>query len=154
VTAPVWFRVGCIALLAAAAGALGWKLRDLQAAEEDKAALAAVAAETTRQADIHLKTENYLRDQMDRANTANAGVHLGSVRCSVSLRDPSGDMQSADGSAAGDSRSAADVDAAAGAAPDIGPELEAWAGGQLTAERERLRACQRWAIDISSKAVK
>lgn len=147
-----------IVLLAlAAAGFGGWKVRDLVADRATASAVAGAQAaalkEADRQAGIHSDTENFLRDQLDRANAANAGVHLGAVRCSVSVREPSlavDGVSAPDAATAGRDAAAALGDAAAGVGPDIGPALEHWAGGQLTAERERLRACQRYAAKVSA----
>lgn len=141
----------------AAVGFTGWKVRDLsadrQTADAAFAAQAAALTEANRQADIHSNVENFLRDQLDRANAANADVHLPAVRCSVSVRTPAvvtGAVSAPQAAASGSNAASALGDAAAGVGEDIGPTLERWAGGQLTAERERLRACQRYASEVSA----
>lgn len=130
---------------------LGWTFRDSSAQRATAALLAAQTAELERQAGINSRTENFLRDQLDRANAANADVHLGSVRCVVSLRSPTGNLPPATPATGVSDAAAADGDAVAGIGRDIGPDLERWAGGQLTQERERLRACQHYAAEVSAQ---
>lgn len=144
---PIAALVACIAVGYGA----GWNLRAAIATRESAALTAAHLTEAERQAGVTSNTETYLRDQLTRAEKANASARLGSVRCRVGVRDEASDVQTSGAPAGGTDGTAAGDDAVTGAPRDIGPELEAWAIS-LTKERERLRALQYF--DANRAAVK
>lgn len=121
-------------------GAGGWYLRDARAVKEQSAIVQANADEASHQTSIRDKAEDYLHAQLDLARTADAGAHLGDVRCVVSVRNPD-PVQTAESPTAGDDATPAVEHTAPRTADDIGPELEAWARG-LGQQRERARSLQ------------
>lgn len=140
--------VGVIALvLMGLAGYAGWSIRDTSADRAAAQVQAASQAEANRQAAINSNTEKYLREQLDLANAANANVHLGDVRCTVSVRNDN-PLPTAASAATGPNGSTAEDDATTRTTGDIGPDLESWAK-QLTIERERFRALQSFSAQQS-----